>query len=181
LRWDATRRSETPPGLISAYALSLFALGILALAWDGLAAMLRPDPAFPGSPGGRVGLAAMALLPGCLVLAAMIAVQMALRWRTRAFDPLAGADGPGLRLTQRVISNTVEQLALFAPALLALGARVRPGAMPGIVAAGIVWAIARLMFWAGYARSPVLRAPGMAATFAIGCATLLAACWVWVV
>jgi uncharacterized membrane protein YecN with MAPEG domain len=178
LRWDETPSSE-PPGLISPYALTLFAVGLLALLWDGLASVLHFDDARVATPGARIGVAAAALLPACAVLAAMIASQMALRWRTGTRDPLAGEDGPLLRLTQRVISNTVEQLALFAPSLLALAGGVRPQAMPGVVSAGIVFAIARLLFWAGYARSAPLRAPGMAATFTIGCATIASAAWVW--
>jgi hypothetical protein len=165
---------------MSAYALSLFALALLALFWNGLRSVIRLNAVLMAEPGGRVGLAAAALLPACVVLALMIGTQMMLRRAASAYDPLAGQDTYPLRLTQRVIANTVEQLALFAPALIALAAGAGPAAMPGIVSAGVVWAGARLMFWAGYARSPLMRAPGMAVTFVIGCATILAACWVWV-
>lgn len=181
MRWDETRPPDQPTGLISAYALSLFALALLALVWNGLRSVIRLDGVLIAQAGGRASVAAAALLPGCAVLALMIGWQMAMRRRHGAYDPVAGQDPYPIRLNQRVIANTVEQLALFAPALLALAAGAAPQSMPGIVSAGIVWAVARLIFWVGYARSPVLRAPGMLATFAIGCATVLAACWTWLV
>ncbi len=127
----------------------------------------------------RLGLACAALLPAVCVLNLMIVVQMRLRARTGAVDPLAGRDGASLQVNQRVLTNTVEQLTGFAPALLALAAGAGPGSMRFVVAAGLVFALARLVFWAGYMLGPVVRAPGMAATFAINISTLIAAIWVW--
>jgi hypothetical protein len=51
--------------------------------------------------------------------------------------------------------------------------------MPPIVALAWVFALARVAFWAGYLAGARLRAPGMAATFAVNAATLVAAAWVW--
>ncbi|HET6196348.1 MAG TPA: hypothetical protein VFE12_11355, partial [Acetobacteraceae bacterium] len=68
----------------------------------------------------RLGWACASLLPAVCLLNLMIVAQMRLRVSTDAIDPLAGNDGAKLRLNQRVLSNTVEQLAGFAPALLAL-------------------------------------------------------------
>lgn len=111
----------------------------------------------------RIALALLALLPGVGVFGLMIAAQMALRFATAAFDLTAGADGPVLQRTQRVIANTVEQLALFAPALLALAA-IEPAAVDAVPAFGLVFAAARLAFWIGYTVHPLARAPGMAAS-----------------
>ena len=83
-------------------------------------------------------------------------------------------------MNQRALTNTVEQLAGFAPALLAVAARVstRTGCR--------LWSrrgwcsrLARLVFWGGYLLGPLMRAPGMAATFAVNVATLVTAIWVW--
>jgi uncharacterized membrane protein YecN with MAPEG domain len=151
---------------------------IVALAaWQGLARIVPVDIAdrLPE----RLGLACAALLPAVLVLNLMILTQMRLRARSGAVDPLAGRDGALLQVNQRALTNSVEQLAGFAPALLALAAGVAPGRMRFVVAAGVVFALARLAFWAGYLVGPMLRAPGMAATFAINVATLIAAIWVW--
>jgi len=84
-----------------------------------------------------------------------------------------------MQVNQRVLTNTVEQLAGFVPGMLAAGAGVTPGWMSFVVAAGLVFALARLVFWGGYMLSPVLRAPGMAATFTVNVCTLAAAVWVW--
>ena len=78
---------------------------------------------------------------------------------------------------QRVIANTIEQMAVFVPALLALAAGAPAARMAPIVALALVFALARLAFWVGYHAGTRLRAPGMAATLAINVATLVAAAW----
>ncbi len=145
--------------------------------WQGLAAILPGDLA-AGVPE-RVAVACAALLPAVSVLNLMIAAQMWLRMRSGAVDPLAGRDDAPLRVNQRALTNTVEQLAGFAPALLAVAAGVSSDRMRFVVAAGVVFAAARLVFWGGYLLGPMMRAPGMAATFAVNIATLVAAIWVW--
>ncbi len=127
----------------------------------------------------RLGLAAGFLLPAALLLAAMIAAQMVGRFMAGAFDPTSGAETPFLIRNQRVIGNSVEQLAVFVPGLLALAAGASRADMPGVAAAALVFAAARGLFWAGYLAHPMARAPGMAASFAVNLATLLAAAWLW--
>ncbi len=149
-------------------------VGVAFVLWLALARMLPLDVAAD-----HLGLGFASLLPAVCVLIMMVATQMALRVRSGAVDPLAGRDGAALRVNQRALTNTVEQLAGFAPALLALAAGVPPGSMRYVVAAGLVFALARLVFWGGYLLGPLLRAPGMAATFAVNVATLVAAIRVW--
>ena len=153
--------------------------GVAAAAaiWQGIAWMI--PPAVVTGPLARIGLACAALLPAVCVLNLMIVVQMWLRTRTGAIDPLAGRDGRLLQVNQRALTNTVEQLAGFVPTLLALAAGVPSNAMPYVVAAGLVFGLARLVFWAGYLLGPLLRAPGMAASFAVNIGTLAAAVWQW--
>jgi uncharacterized MAPEG superfamily protein len=151
---------------------------VAVLAWWLLAAVA------PGAPAGvapHVALALAALLPGVALLAAMIAAQMGVRAMAGALDPLAGTDSRFLRTNQRVITNTVEQLAVFVPALLALAAGAPAARMNPIVALAYVFALARLAFWIGYVAGVRLRSPGMAATGAVNIATLLAASWIWLV
>jgi uncharacterized membrane protein YecN with MAPEG domain len=145
--------------------------------WQGIAGMIPVDAA-AGLPQ-RLGLACAALLPAVCVLNLMIVAQMLLRMRTGAVDPLAGHDGALLRVNQRVLTNTVEQMTGFVPALLALAAGAASDRMRFVVAAGLVFALARLVFWAGYILGPLLRAPGMAATLAVNIGTLVAAILVW--
>jgi uncharacterized membrane protein YecN with MAPEG domain len=109
----------------------------------------------------------------------MIIVQMRARAATGAIDPTAGRDSHFLRLNQRVITNTVEQLACFVPALLALAGRAASERMNKVVALALLFALARLMVWLGYLVRPMLRAPGMAATFGVNVVTLGAAIWAW--
>ena len=153
--------------------------GAAIAGWQGLVANL-PVVLAAGLPE-RLGLACAALLPAVCVLDLMIVAQMALRARSGAVDPLAGGDNATLLVNQRALTNTVEQLAGFAPSLLALAAGVSSDRMRFVVAAGVVFAVARLVFWAGYILGPMMRAPGMAATFAINIGTLVAAIWVWCV
>jgi uncharacterized membrane protein YecN with MAPEG domain len=145
--------------------------------WRVLAGLIAVGPATATAE--RLGLACAALLPGVLVLNVMIALQMVVRAWSRAVDPLAGVDNRLLRVNQRALTNTVEQLVGFAPALTALAAGAPPTWMPGVVALGFVFGVARLVFWGGYLTGPLLRAPGMAATFAVNAATYAAAVWVW--
>lgn len=152
-------------------------IGMAFIVWQALARIITTDPTadLPH----RLGLACAALLPAVVVLNLMIVVQMRLRMWFRAIDPLAGQDTRLLQVNQRALTNTVEQLVGFAPSLLALAAGLPAGLMPLVVAAGLVFALMRLVFWGGYLLGPLLRAPGMAATFAINMATLIAAVCVW--
>jgi uncharacterized MAPEG superfamily protein len=165
--------ASRPPILLPAAGVA-----VAALAW-GLLSAVAPNAHAGEAP--HVALALAALLPCGAVLAAMIVAQMGIRALTGAIDPLAGADGWFLRTNQRVITNTVEQLAVFVPALLALAAGAPAARMGPVVALAWVFALARLAFWAGYLAGPRRRAPGMAATLAITLGTLCAAAWVWLV
>jgi hypothetical protein len=127
----------------------------------------------------RLGLGTAALLPAAFVLAAMVATQMVARFAAFVLDPTAGQETHFLLVNQRAISNSVEQMAILVPALLALAAAVPAQQMPEIAAAGAAFAIARFVFWAGYLIHPLARAPGMAGSAAISLSCLMAAAWKW--
>ncbi|QYX55887.1 MAPEG family protein [Roseovarius sp. SCSIO 43702] len=105
------------------------------------------------------------LAPG-LVLMLMLGRMAARRFfdETLIDGDAPPADHPAA-IDLRVISNTVEQLALalaiWPAAAVLLGAR-GPGM---IVTLGLGFAMARLLFWLGYHLAPPLRAFGFAATF----------------
>ncbi len=161
-------------------SLLLGACGVIAagLLWRQLAGMIAP-PADGASVAGRLGLALAWLLPAVAVLWLMLAAQMGARFVAGAFDPLAGRDGRLLAVNQRVITNTVEHLAVFVPALLALAAWVDHAHMPGVMALALVFAAARLVFWGGYLVAPLGRAFGMAATLAATAGALGGAAAAW--
>jgi hypothetical protein len=162
-------------------SLLLAAIGMvcgLAMWW--LIAAMLPTTQAATSLSVRLGLGAASLLPAVVVLAFMIAAQMAARFWQGVFDPTAGKDGPFLRVNQRVITNSVEQIVMLSPALMALAAEASPARMTQILALPLVFALARLVFWLGYLVSPMLRGPGMAASFAVTLGTLGWAIAVWI-
>lgn len=161
-------------------SLLLGACGVVAalLGWRLVWPLIEVDAA-AASTGVRLGAAVGALLPAAGVLAAMILAQMAARLLAGVFDPASGRETRFLALNQRVITNTVEQLVVFAIALPALAAAVAGAQLAQVLALGAVFAVARLAFWAGYLAAPTARAPGMAASMAVNAATLLAAAWFW--
>ena len=83
-----------------------------------------------------------------------------------AFDPLAGFETRRLRINQRYLQNTLEQILVFAVGLFGLAAYSPDGsAMRAVMATTVVWILARFAFWIGYHRSAAMRgigAPGMA-------------------
>lgn len=149
-----------------------------ALLWRRLAVEIMP-PAAASSMAARLGLALAFLLPAVGLLWAMLLAQMGARFLGGVFDPTAGADGRFLRTNQRVITNTVEHLLVFGPALLALAAGADRRQMPGVIALAVVFAVARAAFWAGYLVAPLGRAIGMAATLVATAAALGGAASVW--
>ena len=83
-----------------------------------------------------------------------------------AFDPLTGFEPRRLRVNQRYLQNTVEQILVFAAGVFGLAAYSPDGAaMRAVLATTVVWVLARFAFWIGYHRSAAMRglgAPGMA-------------------
>lgn len=95
------------------------------------------------------------------------------RLTSPAFDPLAGFETHRLRINQRYLQNTVEQIIVFASALFGLAAYSPDGsAMRAVVATTVVWVVARAAFWLGYHRSAALRGLG-APSMAVSIITLL--------
>jgi hypothetical protein len=154
--------------------------GVIAagLLWRELLGVI-PIPAEGASVAMRLGLTLAWLLPVLAVLWAMLLFQMAARFLAGVFDPVAGQDGAFLRVNQRVISNTVEHMLVFVPALLALAAGLDRLRMPSVFALAVVFAVARVVFWAGYLITPIGRGFGMAATLAATAAALGWAAAVW--
>jgi len=71
-----------------------------------------------------------------------------------------------LRVNQRYLQNTLEQIIVFAVGLFGLAAYSPDGsAMRAVLATTVVWTLSRFAFWLGYHRSAAMRglgAPGMA-------------------
>jgi hypothetical protein len=88
------------------------------------------------------------------------------RLSSPAFDPVSGFETPRLRVNQRYLQNTLEQIVVFAAGLFGLAAYCADGAaMRAVLATTAVWIVARFAFWIGYHQSAAMRglgAPGMA-------------------
>lgn len=81
---------------------------------------------------------------------------------TPAIDPLAGQESPRMRINQRYVQNSIEQLWLFVPGLVLLAIQARDGfSMRAVVATTVVWIIARWVFWIGYGIGPRFRSAGL--------------------
>jgi hypothetical protein len=89
-----------------------------------------------------------------------------------ALNPFLGAETLGFRINQRVLSNSVEQLAIFVPLLLALATRVDAAHAYLLPLHVGMWTVARIVFWIGYRIAPNARAPGMAGTHLATLATI---------
>jgi uncharacterized MAPEG superfamily protein len=146
-------------------AIAVSALIALAL-WLGIAHGMSPLP-------GMEGVAARMLLTlKCFCVAVLFCLVTGVeavaheRLTSPAFDPLQRFETRRLRVNQRYLQNTVEQIIVFGAALFGLAAYCGDGeAMRAVVATTVVWIFARVAFWLGYHRSAALRglgAPGMA-------------------
>lgn len=154
----------------------LFSIGGIvigtALAWGLLFAFWPAATLAAGDAGDRLAQAAGLLVwPALLLLAMVFAVALA-RLASAAFDPLNDPESWFQRRAQRALTNSVEQTAIFVPALLAAAALADPA---DIRFAGIMTALfcaGRVLFWAGYVVNSYYRAPGMIMTLNINVAVV---------
>jgi len=142
------------------------AMPVALLLWLAIA-YLTPPLAGMASLGGR-----MLFTLKCCCLAVLFCLVTGVeavaheRLLSLAFDPLAGFETRRLRVNQRYLQNTLEQILVFAVGLFGLAAYSPDGsAMRAVMATTVVWILARFAFWIGYHRSAAVRgigAPGMA-------------------
>jgi uncharacterized MAPEG superfamily protein len=155
-------RRQRAVGIAGIAVASLFASGL----WFGIDFFMSPLPGMD-SLGARMLLTlkcCCAAVLFCLVTGIEAVAHE--RLTSPAFDPLAGFETRRLRVNQRYLQNTLEQIVVFAAALFGLAAYSPDGSsMRAVVATTVLWIVARAAFWVGYHRSAALRglgAPGMA-------------------
>lgn len=155
-------RRQRASGISAIAVAALIALGL----WLGVDHGMSPLP-------GMDSVAARMLLTlKCFCVAVLFCLVTGVeavaheRLTSPAFDPLLRFETKRLRVNQRYLQNTVEQIIVFGAALFGLAAYCADGfAMRAVVATTVVWILARAAFWLGYHRSAALRglgAPGMA-------------------
>lgn len=155
-------QAETSPELGSTMPGFLLAVAAALGVWLAAFNLLGPVPGV-GDVGDRLvfGLrcSVVALLFTLLLGVEAVAHE---RLMGAAFDPLFGRETRRLRVNARYLQNTLEQSALFVPALLVLASWCRDGGqMRAVVAASVVFVAGRLAFWIGYRRSPRHRVYGL--------------------
>ncbi len=150
-------------GILLAWALSGAAF------WIGLQVLPVPDTLQRAL---GLGLAGPAL-----ALAAGIGNAARQRQFVSNIDGSRPAEGSPLDITLRYVTNTLEQLALFATAAACLTLLAPDLARRILLTAGLWFTVARGLFWLGYQRHPLARATGFAATFHPTLALLAVALW----
>ena len=143
-----------------------------ALAW-GLLFVFWPaaSAGVSGAADRLVLVAGLLVWPALLLLVMVFAVALT-RFATSAFDPLKDPETSFQRRAQRALTNSVEQTAIFVPALLAAAVVADPA---DIGFAGVMMALfcaARGLFWVGYVINAFYRAPGMIMTLNINVAVV---------
>ena len=83
------------------------------------------------------------------------------RFLSEAIDPLRHAEGRTMEINARVAQNTLEQNFFFVIGTLALSTIVPFVYLQIIWACAIVFVIGRFLFWAGYHKNALYRAPGL--------------------
>lgn len=130
------------------------------LAAAALAFAYWPAVAHASGPAERLALVAeLAAAPAVFALLVVLSC-MRLFDTAEAEDPFAGRESKRWKINQRVLTNTVEQGFVFVPALFALALRVDERQLRVLPIAVTLWCSGRLLFWFGYHKAPVWRAPG---------------------
>lgn len=119
----------------------------------------------------NVALLTAFFIPGLTMLAMIGRLAQRRFFDDEIIDGQDFAPGSAAWVDQRVLANTAEQivlaLAIWPFVAVTLGGLV-------VLALGVAFGIARILFWIGYHLSPPLRGFGFAATFY---PTVLAALW----
>lgn len=84
------------------------------------------------------------------------------RLHSAAIDPLSGVESHRMRVNHRYLQQTLEQLLLFVPGLLALALySASAGAMRAVVASTVVWIVSRAIYWIAYHQGSQYRSAGL--------------------
>jgi len=121
-------------------------------------------PAFADSLAERLAYALRANLVAVVPFFAMLAAVGNARFLSDAIDPTRRAETPAMEIDGRVADNTLQQNFVFLVGTLAVSTLVPLSHLHVVWACAIVFIVARFVFWIGYRKHPLYRAPGMAAT-----------------
>jgi uncharacterized membrane protein YecN with MAPEG domain len=127
-------------------------------------------------PGARLAFALRGLTLGGAVLLAMIGFIAGARpmWA----ETIEGApDARQLEVHVRIQRNTVEQLVLMVLSHASLAITLPIGELSLLPALALLFVVARVLYWIGYARDPMCRTFGFVATFYPNIYAMVLALW----
>lgn len=153
---DKSHQRAVFKGIVASWALSALFI------WAGYQLVIRLEPLSDWSITKSLGFT---LICGGWTLLVGIGWAARTRHFSSNIDGSKPVNGSPLDITLRYITNTVEQLLLFAIACFGFVAAFPTLAVHLLPVMGIWFLIARLLFWIGYRRNPVKRAIGFAGTF----------------
>lgn len=143
-------------------------IGVGTLSWTiAIAAAWRFWPAVTPltEPVDRVLLAVELLVPVAAFLFLSVLTCMRLLDTAEAENPLLGAESARWKINARVLQNSVEQAAIFAPTLLGLAVRIDPVHTKLLPILTTLWVVGRVLFWIGFHVSLPARAVGFDWTY----------------
>jgi hypothetical protein len=140
----------------------------------GLGFALWPPAPPPREPVDRALAAVLLLRWPAGIVALMIASLFRIFDSEGALDPIDGRPSRRHLVNQRVLANTLEQLALFVPSVLALAVVASEPETYRLVSLAVaLFCLGRFLFWAGYHVSPNARGLGFNMTFSTSVAALV--------
>lgn len=140
----------------------------------GLGFLLWPPSAPPSTAAERVVAALLLLRWPAMLVVAMTMSLFRLFDAEGALDPIDGQPSRRHRVNQRVLQNTIEQLVVFVPAILAFAAVASEPATYRLVSLGVaMFCLGRVLFWGGYHVSPNARGLGFNLTFSTSVAAIV--------
>lgn len=135
-------------------------LGMLALVTL-LTLYVLPTPLIADTIAARLAYVLAANVFAMIPLFAMFATIGNERFLSEAIDPLRHAENRTMEINARVSQNTLEQNFFFLVGTLALSTLVPFHYLQIVWACAITFCVGRFLFWAGYHKNPLYRAPGL--------------------
>lgn len=123
-----------------------------------------PRPSIADATAERLAYALRANIFAIVPLFVMFIVIGNARFLSDAIDPTRRAESRTMEIDGRVADNTLQQNFVFVVATLALSTVVALSHLQVVWACAIVFVVARCVFWFGYRKNPLYRAPGMSST-----------------
>jgi hypothetical protein len=139
-----------------------------AALWLGLPAM-TPAASFVGRAGQVLGMSSAV---GFLLFLSVCSCFRIFDTE-HAMDPLAHAESTRYQISNRVLTNTVEQALIFLPPFLALGFVLEGEAFRALPVLLGTWLISRVIFFVSYQVRPASRGLGMVPTLMTSCVAYL--------